>query len=200
MAVDRPSVKPGYMKFKDINHDGKIDANDRTIIGNSNPKFIGGFNNNFKWNDFDMTLYFQWSYGNDILNGNRYAYTAANMINSNGSTDLLRRWTLTNTDTNIPVAGSQRTNLNYNSWMIEDGSFFRFKSLQLGYTFPTKFMKKLGITRIRVYSTLNNLFVLTKYSGFDPEVSTQFSNMTRGFDYSSYPRSLSAVFGINVNF
>ena len=200
VAIDRPSVKPGYMKFRDLNRDGKIDANDRTIIGNANAKFIGGFNNNFKWKNFDMTLYFQWSYGNDILNGNKYAYTAANMLNSNGSTDLLRRWTLTNTNTDIPVAGSQRTNTNYNSWMIEDGSYFRFKSLQLGYSLPNRLMKILGINKIRVYTTLNNIFVLTKYSGFDPEVSTQFSNMTRGFDYSSYPRSLSAVFGVNVNF
>ena len=200
VAIDRPSVKPGFMKFKDLNRDGKIDANDRTIIGNANAKFIGGFNNNFKWKNFDMTLYFQWSYGNDILNGNKYAYTAANMLNSNGSTDLLRRWTLNNTNTDIPVAGSQRTNTNYNSWMIEDGSYFRFKSLQLGYSFPNRLMKILGINKIRVYTTLNNIFVLTNYSGFDPEVSTQFSNMTRGFDYSSYPRSLSAVFGVNVNF
>jgi len=200
VAIDRPSVKPGFMKFKDLNRDGKIDANDRTIIGNANAKFIGGFNNNFKWKNFDMTLYFQWSYGNDILNGNKYAYTAANMLNSNGSTDLLRRWTLNNTNTDIPVAGSQRTNTNYNSWMIEDGSYFRFKSLQLGYSFPNRLMKILGINKIRVYTTLNNIFVLTNYSGFDPEVSTQFSNMTRGFDYSSYPRSLSAVFGLNVNF
>ncbi|MEI6752861.1 MAG: TonB-dependent receptor [Paludibacter sp.] len=200
VAVDRPSVRPGYMKFKDINHDGKIDANDRTIIGHANPKFIGGFNNNIKWKNFDMTLYFQWSYGNDILNGNKYAYTAASVLNTNGSTDLLRRWTLTNTNTDIPVAGSQRTNTNYNSWMIEDGSYFRFKSLQLGYTFPNRLMKILRINKIRVYTTLNNIYVLTKYSGFDPEVSTQFSNMTRGFDYSSYPRSLSAVFGLNVNF
>ena len=200
VAIDRPSVKPGYMKFRDLNRDGKIDANDRTIIGNANAKFIGGFNNNLKWKNFDMTLYFQWSYGNDILNGNKYAYTAANMLNSNGSTDLLRRWTLNNTNTDIPVAGSQRTNTNYNSWMIEDGSYFRFKSLQLGYSFPNRLMKILGINKIRVYTTLNNIFVLTNYSGFDPEVSTQFSNMTRGFDYSSYPRSLSAVFGLNVNF
>ena len=200
VPIDRPSVKPGFMKFKDLNRDGKIDANDRTIIGNANPKIIGGFNNNFKWNDFDMTLYFQWSYGNDILNGNKYAYTAVNMLNSNGSTDLLRRWTLANTNTDIPVAGSQRSNTNYNSWMIEDGSYFRFKSLQLGYTFPKKLMKMLNTNKIRVYTTLNNIYVLTKYSGFDPEVSTQFSNMTRGFDYSSYPRSLSAVFGVNVNF
>jgi TonB-linked SusC/RagA family outer membrane protein len=200
VPIDRPSVKPGFMKFEDLNHDGKIDANDRTIIGNANPKFIGGFNNNIKWKNFDMTFYFQWSYGNDILNGNKYAYTAVNMLNSNGSTDLLRRWTLTNTDTDVPVAGSQRTNTNYNSWMVEDGSYFRFKSLQLGYTFPNRIVKLLGINKIRVYSTLNNIFVLTNYSGFDPEVSTQFSNMTRGFDYSSYPRSLSAVFGLNVNF
>lgn len=200
VAVDRPSVQPGFMKFKDINRDGKIDANDRTIIGNANPKLIGGFNNSLKWKEFDMTLYFQWSYGNDILNGNRYAYTAVNMINSNGSTDLLRRWTSTNTDTDIPKAGSQRTNSTYNSWMIEDGSYFRFKTLQVGYTLPTKVIKMLGINKFRIYATLSNIYTLTKYSGFDPEVSTSFSNMTRGFDYSSYPRSISAVFGVNVNF
>jgi len=200
IAVDRPNVKPGYVKFKDLNNDGKIDANDRTVIGNGNPLFTGGFNNNFNFMNFDLTLYFQWSYGNDILNGNKYAYTSVSKLNRNGSVDLLNRWTPTNTDTDIPVAYSQVSNQNYYSWMVEDGSYFRLKSLQLGYSFPSKLLKPLKISKFRIYSTLNNIWTLTKYSGFDPEVSTQFSNMTRGFDYSSYPRSLSAVFGVNVNF
>ncbi len=200
VAVDRPSVQPGFMKFKDLNNDGKIDANDRTIIGNANPLFIGGLNNNFKFLNFDLSLFFQWSYGNDILNGNKYAYTAASMLNRNYSVDMLRSWTPTNTNTDIPLAGSQRTNLTYNSWMVEDGSYLRLKTLQLGYTLPGQLSKKIEISSIRFYATFSNVFTLTKYSGFDPEVSTQFSNMTRGFDFSSYPRSLMAVFGANVKF
>ena len=200
VAVDRPSVLPGFMKFKDLNNDGKIDANDRTIIGNANPLFIGGLNNTFKIYDFDLSIFIQWSYGNDILNGNKYAYTSAHMLNRNYSVDILNAWTPTNTNTDIPLVGSQRTNLTYNSWMIEDGSYIRLKTLQLGYTLPVKLSKKIKISSIRFYSTLSNVFTLTNYSGFDPEVSTQFSNMTRGFDFSSYPRSLMAVFGANVKF
>lgn len=200
VAVDRPSVQPGFMKFKDLNNDGKIDASDRTIIGNANPVFIGGFNNNFKIDNFDFTVFFQWSYGNQILNGNKWAYTSASMLNKNYSVDILRSWTPTNTDTDIPVVGSQRTNLTYNSWMVEDGSYLRLKTLQAGYTLPESVSKKLKISSIRFYTTFSNVWTLTSYSGFDPEVSTQFSNMTRGFDFSSYPRSLMAVFGANVKF
>lgn len=198
VAVDRPSVQPGFMKFKDINNDGKIDANDRTIIGNANALFFGGLNNSIKWKNIDLSVFFQWSYGNDILNGNKYSYTAASMLNTNTSVDMLNRWTPTNTNTDIPVAGSQRTNLTYNSWMVEDGSYLRLKTLQLGYTFPKSWLEKIKISNLRLYGTFTNLFTWTNYSGFDPEVSTQFSNMTRGFDYSSYPRSLSVVFGVNV--
>lgn len=200
VAVDRPSVKPGFMKFKDLNNDGKIDANDRTIIGNANPLFTGGLNNTFKIYNFDLSLFIQWSYGNDILNGNKYAYTSAHMLNRNYSVDILKAWTPANIDTEIPVLGSQRGNLTYNSWMVEDGSYIRLKTLQLGYTLPSKLSKKMKISSIRFYTTFSNVFTLTNYSGFDPEVSTQFSNMTRGFDYSSYPRSLMAVFGANVKF
>jgi hypothetical protein len=200
VAVDRPSVQPGFMKFKDLNNDGKIDANDRTIIGNANPLFIGGLNNTFKIYDFDLSIFIQWSYGNDILNGNKYAYTSAHMLNRNYSVDILNAWTPANTNTDIPLVGSQRTNLTYNSWMIEDGSYIRLKTLQVGYTLPSQLSKKIKISSIRFYSTLSNVFTLTNYSGFDPEVSTQFSNMTRGFDFSSYPRSLMAVFGANVKF
>jgi TonB-linked SusC/RagA family outer membrane protein len=200
VAIDRPSVQPGFMKFKDLNNDGKIDASDRTIIGNANPLFIGGINNTFKIYDFDLSVFIQGSFGNDILNGNKYAYTSASMLNRNYSVDILRSWTPANTDTDIPLAGSQRTNLTYNSWMVEDGSYLRLKTLQLGYTLPEELTKKIKISSVRFYATFSNVFTVTKYSGFDPEVSTQFSNMTRGFDFSSYPRSLMAVFGANVKF
>lgn len=200
VAVDRTSVQPGFMKFKDINNDGKIDGNDRTIIGDANPDFIGGLNNVLRYKNFDLTVFLQWSYGNDILNGNKYAYTSGSMVNTNYSKDLLNSWTPTNTNTDIPLVGSQRTNNTYNDWMIEDGSFLRLKSVQLGYMLPRAWMNRLKISSVRVYCTLNNLYTWTNYSGFDPEVSTQFSNMSRGFDYSSYPRSFSAVFGLNINF
>ncbi len=126
-------IKPGYIKYKDLNGDGNVDANDQTYIGNPIPVHIGGFSNNFRYNNFDLNIFFQWSYGNDILNANRIVFEGAearqflNMFKS-----FENRWTPENTNTNMPTAGISTPNV-YSNRIIEDGSFVRLKTVALGY-------------------------------------------------------------------
>ncbi len=195
------SVTPGYMKFKDINGDGKIDQSDRTVIGDANPKHFGGMSNKFEAYNFDLNIFLQWSYGNDILNVNNYLYTVASPYGYNSTTALLDAFSGDNPTGLIPTIGSQRTNNRaYYSDLVEDGSFLKLKTIQLGYTIPTGLLKKLYIKTLRLYCSAENIYTLTKYTGFDPEVSSANSAMTRNFDFSSYPRAFSLTIGGNITF
>ncbi|MCX6308401.1 MAG: SusC/RagA family TonB-linked outer membrane protein, partial [Bacteroidia bacterium] len=179
------AVTPGYMKFKDINGDGKIDQFDRTVIGDANPKHFGGMNNKVEAFNFDLNVFLQWSYGNDILNVNSYLYTVASPYGYNSTALLRDAFSGENPMGKVPVIGSQRTNkLAYYSSMVEDGSFLKLKSVQLGYTIPTPIVKKLAIQSIRLYCSMENIYTWTNYTGFDPEVSSSNSAMTKGFDFS----------------
>ncbi len=193
------SVTPGYMKFKDINGDGKIDQYDRTIIGDANPTHFGGLSNKFEIYNFDLNIFLQWSYGNDIMNVNSYLYTVASPYGYNSTTLLRDAFSGQNPNGKVPVIGSQRTNkFAYYSTMVEDGSFLKLKSIQLGYTIPASVVKKLSIKTLRLYCSMENIYTWTKYSGFDPEVSTSNSSMTKGFDFSSYPRAFVFSMGGNI--
>ncbi|HRE77931.1 MAG TPA: TonB-dependent receptor [Flavobacterium sp.] len=217
------AVRPGSMKLKDINGDGVVDANDRTVIGNANPGHTGGFVINANAHNFDLSAAFNWSYGNDIYNASKVEHTTATISNPNGQ---YRNLTTTMADgvrwTNIdPSSGELVTDpaaleaLNAGTslwspympryvltdWAIEDGSFLRLNTLTLGYTMPKEVVSKIGIDRLRFYTTATNVFVLTNYSGLDPEVNTRRSTpLTPGIDYSGYPRSRQFVFGLNLNF
>ncbi len=217
-VVGRPA--PGLMKLKDITGDGNVTLDDRQVIGNSNPKHTGGFIINGYAYGFDLTAVFSWSYGNNVYNANKIEYTTStprtqyrNMI------DIMaegNRWT--NID---PATGSLVTdptalaNLNANTtmwspymarsvfsdWAVEDGSILRLNTLSLGYTVPTDLISKLRIQNLRFYVTGYNVFALTKYTGFDPEVSTRRRTpYTPAVDYSAYPRSRQLVVGLNLNF
>lgn len=214
---------PGTMKLKDINGDGKVDIADRTIIGNANPKHTGGFVLNANAHNFDLSAAFNWSFGNDIYNASKIEHTTATTSSPDGQYRNLMttmadgsRWT--NID---PATGNLVTDpdalaaLNANTtmwsplmaryvmsdWAVEDGSFLRLNTLTLGYSMPESFVKKLGISRFRLYGTATNVFVITNYSGLDPEVSTRRRTaLTPGTDYSPYPRNRQFVFGINLNF
>ena len=193
------SVTPGYMKFVDINGDGKIDQYDRTVIGDANPKHFGGLNNRIEAYNFDFSLFIQWSYGNQIMNVNNYNYTVASPYSYNMTTAIRDAFSGSNPNGQIPVIGSQRSNHSaYYSALIEDGSYLRIKSIQLGYSIPKNLAKKLFLKNIRVYASMDNVFTFTKYSGFDPEVSTFSTPMTRGFDFSSYPRATTFTIGGNI--
>ncbi|MFI5133480.1 MAG: TonB-dependent receptor, partial [Chitinophagales bacterium] len=223
-------VQPGSIKFKDLNGDGVIDLDhDRKIIGNPNPKFTGGFSQQFTYKQWDMSLFLNFSYGNDIYNANKIEFTNAYSNNSNMLAIMQGRWRVVtpsgqtaqwvNGSTVYGIPPDQLTALNASaqiwqplksagafypsSWAIEDGSFLRINNLTIGYNLPVKFVPGLNISKLRFYFTCNNLAVLTSYSGYDPEVSVKTganAGLTPGLDYSAYPKSRSFIFGINASF
>ena len=198
---------PGDVKYRDItgrNADGQLDGkpngvvnnDDRVIIGNPNPDFIFGFNNDFKYKNFDLNIFFQGSVGNDMMN-----YTRMELDwmagKSNATTAALNRWTPTNTNTNVPRAsGSNKPEVS-TRW-VEDGSYVRLKNLAVGYNLPSTWATRLSLSSLRFYVSAQNLLTLTKYSGYDPEVSFQDSNTNIGLDYGSYPNVKSITIGVNI--
>ncbi|WP_316850023.1 SusC/RagA family TonB-linked outer membrane protein [Pedobacter agri] len=212
------ALRPGSMKIEDLSGDGKIDLSDRTVIGNANPLNTGGFSVNSRIYGFDIGAYFNWSYGNDIYNANKIEYTSTSKYSSRNMISTMAsgsRWNNLRPDGTISNDPAELTAMNANTtlwspymktfvlsdWAVEDGSFLRLSTLTLGYTLPLKISEKLKMKKLRVYASAYNLWLLTNYTGFDPEVSTRRrTNLTPGVDYSAYPKSKSFVFGLNVNF
>ena len=214
------NIRPGTMKLKDINGDGVVDVNDNTIIGNANPKSTGGFVINATAHGFDFSAAFNYSYGNDVYNANKIQFATSNENSQYRNLSSImadgQRWTNLNPDTGQLITDPQQlaaANANttmwspymqsyvFSDWAVEDGSFIRLNTLTLGYTLPESLMNKINISKLRVYATANNVFVLTNYSGLDPEVSTRRKTpLTPGVDYSPFPRNRQVVFGINLNF
>jgi TonB-linked SusC/RagA family outer membrane protein len=190
----------GDIKFTDLNGNNAIDFEDRLIIGNAQPKFTGGLTNNFRYQAFDLSVLNTFSYGNDIVNGTRY--NAESMTSFNGSKNLLRRWRNEGDITDVPmaIATDPGGNSRFSTRWIEDGSYFRIKTLTLGYTLPKNLISKAKLTNLRVYVTGQNLLTLTKYTGYDPELSARFSNNVTdiGIDQGTYPQYRSMIFGINI--
>lgn len=194
----RANIQPGDIKYQDINGDGVVDNNDRTVIGRAYPIHTGGLSNNFRYKGFDLSVFFQWSYGNDIINANRLQFENGGVArNVNQFATFANRWTPTNTETDIPRLRGQGP-VAYSSRVVEDGSFLRFKTLSLGYNLPKGLLKKAKISSLRVYASAQNLYTISNYSGYDPEVAAYNSPLTPGFDYSVYPRANTMVFGLNV--
>lgn len=222
---------PGKIKFKDLNGDGRITEDDRTVIGNTNPRFQGGFGLSGQWKNFDFTANFTYMLDFDINNATAYALSSSaknkekfynvlakfkdgwqynditgDLTGTKGDIlyklyyvdnglDIYKRankgrtlWNPTDVTTNITQ-----------SYFIEDGSFLRCNDITLGYTIPNKIMKKIGLTKARFYVSATNLFIITGYSGYDPEVDIQ-TGLTCGMDYNRYPRSRGFVFGTNITF
>lgn len=197
---DRSIIKPGFVKYKDINGDGVVDANDQTIIGNPMPVHIGGFTNNFRYHNFDLSVFFQWSYGNDVLNANRLVFEGMEgRPYLNQFKSMENRWRPDNPNADLPVAGVTSPNV-YSSRVIEDGSYLRLKTVALGYTLPASVLKRIRIKSIRVYGAAQNLVTWTNYTGVDPEVSVRNSPLTPSFDWSAYPKARTMTLGVNVTF
>jgi hypothetical protein len=195
----RTAVQPGDIKYKDLNGDLLIDDYDKTVIGNPMPVHTGGFSNNFAYKGFDLGVFFQWSYGNDIYNANRLMLETGYKYNTNQYASYANHWSPENPESNIPrVKGS--TLKTYATWMVEDGSFLRLKTVQLGYNLPQHMLNSIKISAIRVYASAQNLYTWTKYSGYDPEVSIRNSALTPGFDYSAYPRATTLTVGLKATF
>lgn len=188
------STAPGDIRFKDLNNDGVINDKDRTVIGNPNPKFTFSLNNTFNYKNFDLTIFLQGSYGNDIFNANRM-YTEAMSIIQNQSTAVLGRWTGEGTSNNIPRAiyGDPNQNSRVSDRYIEDGSYLKIKNINLSYTLP-KTVFGQNFNSVKIFVSAQNLVTWTKYSGFDPEVPVN------GIDNGTYPITRTVSLGLNIGF
>jgi TonB-linked SusC/RagA family outer membrane protein len=209
--------QPGMLKWKDLDGDGLITADkDRTVIGNANPTFIGGWNNQFTYKNFDMSCFVNFVVGNDIYNANKIEMTDGAFPNLNMLSLMKNRFTNINDAGQAVTDPTELKALNANatiwspvrvqrywlhSWAVEDGSFFRINNLTLGYSLPNAVLKKAKIAKLRVFGTVNNLATFTNYSGYDPEVNTRRSDpLTQGVDFAGYPRAKTWVFGVNLTF
>ncbi len=215
------SLRPGMMKLKDTNGDGEITPDDRSIIGDTNPKATGGFAINANFFGFDFAANFTWSAGNDVYNANKLEGTLSWKYQYRNMLDIMedgKRWTNLMADGSICNDPATLESMNKNTsmwspftaesgkmvftdWAVEKGSFFRLSTLTLGYTINKELTQRWHIQTFRIYVTGQNLFCATGYSGYDPEVSTiRKTNLTPGVDYSAYPKSRSFVVGLNLNF
>lgn len=232
---------PGRIKLKDINGDGKIDINDRTVVGNTNPKVQGGFGLSGKWKNFDFTANFTYMLDFDVINATAYQLSSAKGASQTNPRNVLKKFDYNNRwvyhgDIYIENADGTKSIYNLNECLlgnsqhidyldiyeelnagktlwnpqdvtknytlsnfVEDGSFLRLNDLTIGYTLPTTLTKKWGISRLRLYVTGSNIFCITGYSGYDPEVDIQ-NGLTPNVDWNRYPRSHSYLFGVNLSF
>ena len=189
-AADSP-FHAGDAKYRDNNGDGRIDDNDRVYLGSSIPKVNYGINLGAWLKDFDVQLFFQGVGGSKIYNQMRHR------LESNGSTSVLSpimtdAWTADNPDGSIP---NPRNTVNYyvSDRFLESGNYFRLKDLQIGYSLPKSILGSKGLKSCRFYAQCSNVFTVTKYKGFDPEVSG-------GVDYGNYPQSRTFIFGVNLTY
>jgi TonB-dependent starch-binding outer membrane protein SusC len=210
-ATYQDAAAPGRFKYQDINSDGAITPDDRTFFGDPNPDFTYGINLNASFKQFDMSALFYGSEGNQAINYVRYWTEFLGTFPGGKSKALLNAWTPSNTSTSVPiaeVAGNFSTSGVFNSYYLEDASFLKMRSLQIGYTLAPNVLSKLGIDRFRVYLQGANLFTITKYSGIDPELTPSANNLVAGqgtaafgIDYGNYPNNQkSYLIGVNVSF
>ena len=200
-----PKPAPGDFKFKDINGDGKITPDDRTVTGSYFPDFTWGITNTFSFKGVDFSFLIQGVEGNEILN-----LTGRHLSNGEGNFNSYaiwnQRWKSAENpgNGNVPRAdresGVHGNNLRPSSFQVEDGSFIRLRNITLGYTFPEKTFLKGNINKLRLYVTGSNLITITDYLGYNPEVSNIAGSLTPGEDYGAYPLNKTIVFGVNLNF
>ena len=211
-------LRPGALKLEDTNGDGVVNSSDIDVIGDTNPTASGGFAINARAYGFDLSANFAYSIGNKVYNANKIEYTTSYQYYFRNMLDIMEageRWTnldpvtglITNDATRLEELNANTTMWSpytgnvLTDWAIEDGSFLRLATLTLGYTLPKNLIKRIGISNLRLYTTCYNVFCLTGYSGFDPEVSTRNKTaLTPGVDYSAYPKSRQFVIGLNLNF
>ncbi|MBW8688137.1 SusC/RagA family TonB-linked outer membrane protein [Chitinophaga rhizophila] len=198
--VIQPQAKPGDRKFVDENGDGTIDNNDRVVVGSPFPSFSYGFSLNAAYKGFDLNVFAQGVQGNKLFNALKYTNMNPSVgTNFNMLTGILDAWTPTNTNTDVTRLISTDANGNYgrtSDWYIENGSYLRIKNISLGYTLPALLTNRAKVGAVRVYVTGTNLFTITKYKGFDPEVGMD----EYGIDKGRYPQAKSVMVGLNVNF
>lgn len=223
------TVWVGDIKYKDVNGDGKIDANDRTVIGSPMPKFTFGWTNTFRYKNIDLSIFLNGSYGNDVMNYLAINLTGMKSVWTNQLNSVNDRAQLVPIDPNKVYPAGQHwyddiTNVRVKNWQtktpaarlndpndndrisdryIEDGSYIRIKNITLGYTFKKSLLKRLHLENLRVYCNIQNLYTFTKYKGYDPEIgaSTQDSSgLVYGLDFGRYPSPTTYSFGLNISF
>ena len=198
---NRNIIQPGDIKYVDQNGDGTITNDDMVVMGRTYPIHTGGFGNDFKWRNLTLNVFFQWSYGNDIMNANRIALEgnyAGRTVNQ--FTSYIDRWSFDNQDSKNFRVGGYGPRGYYSTRTLEDGSYLRLKNITVAYDLPQKWIRRLSLSKAQIYVSLQNLWTLTGYSGMDPEVSTVHSTLTPGFDYSAYPRNKTYTFGVKIGF
>jgi hypothetical protein len=187
---------PGTIKYKDLNDDGFIDDEyDRTVIGDSNPLHTGGLNNSLTFKNFTFSFFFQWSYGNEVFN--------AAKLRTNGFQPFMNitrdyyenAWTPENASNIAPAFGKMEQVAS--SYFVEDASFLRLKTVNFSYDVPNQVFKNYAITGISLFLSANNLFTITNYTGFDPEVSSN-NQLLPGFERFSYPRARTITLGLTI--
>ena len=194
-VVIQPDARPGDFKWVDVDDDGDIDSDDRDFLGNSLPKVTFGLTLNMDYNNFDLMVFGQGAAGNKIFQGLR----RLDVSNANYQTSALGRWVGEGTSNDFPRLATSDTNNNFSNpsdFYLEDGDYFRLKTVQIGYTLPSSLLDKTGIQRLRIYLTAENLITFTKYSGYDPEIGGGVMGIDRGY----YPQARTNQIGVNLQF
>ncbi len=206
-AVDRDGdgnldTQAGDVNFRDLNGDNIITDEDLTIIGNAQPDVVGGFTNTFRYGGFDLSVFMQFSYGNEIANPAREYQMHLGAYDDNMVADVLDRWRQPGDVTDVPRAtylDENQNNRGNQSRFVYDGSYMRVKNVVLGYSLPKTFVERYSLRNVRLYAQAQNLFTFTDYPGFDPEVNyAGTSNTTLGVDFYTIPQSRTFTVGINL--
>jgi hypothetical protein len=193
---------PGDIRFKDMDGDNIITEKDKTFIGSPIPDFTYGLNAGINYRQWDLNILLQGVQGNKIINVNRFI-TESSMGTENKSKVMLNRWTEQNPSNTYPRAINTDPNFNDrpSDRFVEDGSYLRLRNLQIGYRLPDHLLKRLTMSSIRIYFTTENLFTITKYNGFNPDIGAQNQqNINNGLDNTIYPQSRTFIGGISVGF
>lgn len=194
---DGVDPETGELKYRDLNNDGRLSVSDRTFIGDPNPKFTYGLTNDLAYKGFNLSLFIQGSQGNDIFNASRME-TEGMYDGKNQTTAVLQRWRVPGQITEVPKANFNMLNSTY---FVEDGSYLRLKNVSLSYNIKSEVLNRAGINKLQPFVSATNLFTLTKYKGFDPEVNQWGNNgAIQGIDWGTYPQSKSFVVGLSMEF
>lgn len=203
----QPNAKPGDIKFVDVNGDGQINGDDRDFLGNPLPDVTTGLTLGMNYKNFDVSLFFQGMFGNEVYDLTRYTGDFYNQSQYNKNSRILNAWTPENTNTDIPRVSMDDPNNNVrpSSYYVQDASFVRLKNLKIGYTVPQSVLSKISFQSLYIYAQATNLFTITGYDGIDPEVglqsySSDYRNLDMGVDRGIYPLSRTFTLGINASF
>jgi len=193
----QPSARPGDIRYRDLNNDGQINTSDLAIIGDAQPDFTYGINGNIAYGNWSMNFLLSGVSGIDVLNMNKFEMESLSGVSSQ-LRSTLNRWTSQNTNTNIPRASAASPDFRFSSRQLENGSYLRLRNITIGYDVPMDKIK--GVKGLKFYLTGQNLFTITNYSGYDPEVNTFAGqdNLTLGIDYGTYPRAKTYILGMNI--